>query len=231
MRPFRSLAFAALLLLGAAPAPSEAQTAAPGAAGLGLSVLAAAREIDLDMSRSEAVEVLRAAGLSVEQEADLPPDGLTRLIVAVPADDDCLPRGAPLTCANIRVHLLNDPQRGHRVVRVEAFQPLEQRVTVAEVFRQVGAALGPPLQTTTWPEQVRGGSVSVWRQRWRDGMSEGPLTEILATQPNEDPVTGATALANPHEPASGVGYVRADLDAESAFASVRRRLLTPAPGR
>lgn len=230
MRRFRPLAYASLIAAGLAPAMPQAQPAGQGG-GLGLDVLAAAREIDLDMSRSEAAMILNSSGLTIEQEADLPPDGLTRLLVAVPADDDCLPRGAPLACPNVRVHLLNDPQRGHRVVRIEAFQPLEREVTVADVFRQVGAAMGPPLQTTTWPEQVRGGNVSVWRQRWRDGMNEGPMTEIIATQRNDDPVSGAMGLANPQERASGVGYIRADLDVEGAFASVRRRLMEPRGSR
>lgn len=225
MRRSSFLAWTMLAVAALAPGMSPAQAPPTSAQGLRLHVLATAREIDLDMSRGEVARVLNSNGLSIEQEGDLPPDGLTRLLLAVPADDDCLPRGAPLTCPNIRVHLLNDPQRGYRVVRVEAFEPLETSVPVAEVFQQVGAAMGPPLQTTTWPEQVRGGNVSVWRQRWRDGMTDGPLTEILATQRNDDPRIAVSGLANPMEPASGVGYIHADLDVEGAFASVRRRLM------
>lgn len=209
-------------------APARVQATQPAAdptldGRLGLNQLAAAREIDLDMSRSEVIELLRSHGFSIEIEADLPPDGLTRMILAVPVDDDCLPRGAQFVCPNVRVNFLNDPQRGLRVVRVEAFQALGPGVTVADVFRHVGAALGPPLQTQSWPEQVRGGTVSIWRQRWQEGLGDGPVLEILVTQDNAIPPL--SGISNPHDPAVGVGYLRADPDVEGSFASVRRRVL------
>lgn len=220
----RAALIATALLLGPAQA-TETTPPEEGArlGGLRLELLAAAREIDLDMSRLEVVELLRGAGFSIELEADLPPDGLTRMLLAVPAEDDCLPRGAPFVCPNIRVNFLNDPQRGLRVVRIEAFQTIEGGATVAEVFAHVGAAMGPPLQTQSWPEMVRGGAVSVWRQRWQEGVGQGPLLEILATQ--ERTGSAPLGISNPNERAVGVGYVRADPDVEGAFASVRRRLL------
>jgi len=204
-----------------AVAPAQAPPAPPEAPALEL--LAAAREIELDMSRAEVAEVLRGHGFSIEMEADLPPDGLTRMMLAVPAEDDCLPRGAPFVCPNVRVNFLNDPQRGLRVVRVEAFQTLAPGMSVAEVFRHVGAAMGPPLHTQSWPEMVRGGTVSVWRQRWQDGIGQGPLLEILATQ--DAAAAAVPGLADPNGAAVGVGYVRADPDVEGSFAAVRRRLL------
>lgn len=217
--PSRRSAVACIAVIAMAVAAPRHATAQPAPMPR-LAVLEAAGEVALDMSQAEVERALRAGNMTVEIITDLPPDGLTRMILALPADDDCLPRGAHFTCPNIRVTLLNDPQRGHRVMRVEAFQPLDGTVSVADVFRQAGVALGPPLQTMMAPEPVRGGSVTVWRQRWRDGIGDGPLTEVLATQ---DAVEGA-AFANPMQPATGVGYLRVDLDIESSFMSVRRRL-------
>jgi hypothetical protein len=214
----RAVAFLAL----ASPGLSLAQPAPSAPQQLVLPVLVAARDVELDMSAGEVRETLRGRGFALEMETDLPPDGLNRLMVAVPGDDDCIPRAAPFICPSIRVVLLNDPQRGHRVVRVEAFQKVEIGASVADVFGIVAASMGPPLQTEMTPEQVRGGAVVVWRQRWRDGLSEGPLTEIFVTQ--EPPLRPGLGLADPREPATGVGYVVADTEAEGAFASVRRRL-------
>lgn len=218
----------AFLLAMTVPAAGARAAGADGAPPT-LAVLGAAQAVELDMSAAEARETLRRSDFSIEFESDLPPDGLNRLIVAVPADDDCIPRGAPLVCPAIRVVLLNDPQRGHRVVRVEAFQKLEPGASVAQVFDLVAASMGPPLQTEMVPEQVRGGAVVVWRQRWRDGLADGPLTEILVTQ--EPPARPGLGLADPREPATGVGYVVADTEAESAFAAVRRRLRAGAGAR
>jgi len=192
-----------------------------------LGVLEAARTIELDMSAADATAALDAAGFSIEIETDLPPDGLNRLLVAMPTDDDCIPRGAPLVCPSIRVVLLNDPQRSHRVVRVEAFQRVEAGGSVADVFGLVASSMGPPIQTEMMPEQVRGGAVVVWRQRWREGMTEGPVTEIFVTQ--EAPMRGNFGLPDTREPATGVGTVVADPEAEGAFASVRRRLRMNTP--
>lgn len=221
----RLILFGIGLLVTLAASQSRAdQLASSLTAPFRLNLLEAAREIDLDMSRAEVLQVLRERDVSAEIEGDLPPDGLVRMLLAVPAEDDCLPRGAPFMCPSIRVHFLNDPQRGLRVMRIEAFQLLSARFTVSEVFAHVGAALGPPLQTASWPEQIRGGTVNVWRQRWQDGVGEGPTLDILAIQDNAHPAP--SGFVNPSEPAIGVGYVRAAPEMEEgSFASVRRRLL------
>lgn len=187
-----------------------------------LPVLAAARAIELDMSSADALMVLRAANFSIEQEVDLPPDGLNRLIMAVPEDDQCMPRGARFVCPSIRVVLQNDPQRGPRVVRVEAFQTLAEGYSAAEMFAFAIAAVGPPLQTEMASEQVRGGLVAVWRQRWRDGLTDGALTEMFVTQ--DGPFGPLLGLPDPHAPATGVGTLRADEQAEDALTAVRRRM-------
>lgn len=208
--------FGAITLAIAQPWAARAQAPAMPR----LAVLEAAGEIMLDMSQAEVLDTLRRGRMLADVITDLPPDGLTRMILALPDEDDCLPRGAQFSCPNIRISLVNDPQRGHRVMRVEAYQPLEAAVPVAEVFRQVAGALGPPLQTMMAPEPVRGGNVTVWRQRWRDGIGDGPITEVLATQE----VLSDATFANPMLPASGVGYLRVDPDIENEFLSVRRRL-------
>jgi hypothetical protein len=220
----------ALVLLGAqapsarAAEPNAAAPAdAPAAEGFpALRVLSVARKVELDMSAAEAIAVLLDGGLVIDQQRDLPPDGLSRLILAVPDDDDCMPRGAQLVCPSVRVFLINDPQRGHRVTRIEAYQRVDTRLTVAQVFEQAATAMGPALQTEMWPEQVRGGSVVVWRQRWREDLADGPSTEVIATQdPPDRPVFG---MADPNARATGVGVVIANVDAEGSFAAVRRRL-------
>lgn len=229
----------ALMMLGAqvpgvlaqdtatAPPPPAAPPgdAVPADGFPALRVLAVARQVELDMSAAEAVSVLVDGGLVIDQQRDLPPDGLSRLILAVPDDDDCMPRGAQLVCPSVRVFLINDPQRGHRVTRVEAYQRVDTRLTVAQVFEQAAAAMGPALQTEMWPEQVRGGSVVVWRQRWREDLADGPSTEVIATQdPPDRPVFG---MADPNSRATGIGVVIANVDVEGSFASVRRRLRIP----
>ncbi|SFK66261.1 hypothetical protein [Falsiroseomonas stagni] len=220
----------AVLMLGAQAPAARAQDrtatppvdAAPVDGFPALRVLSVARQVELDMSAAEAIEVLLDGGLVIDQQRDLPPDGLSRLILAVPDDDDCMPRGAQLVCPSVRVFLINDPQRGHRVTRVEAYQRVDTRLTVAQVFEQAATAMGPALQTEMWPEQVRGGSVVVWRQRWREDLADGPSTEVIATQqPPDRPVFG---MADPNARATGVGVVIANVDAEGAFSSVRRRL-------
>lgn len=209
----------------AAPAPALAAPSgeglpSPGLASLGL--LSKARQVELDMSSAEAIAVLLESGLVIDQQRELPPDGLSRLILAVPDEDECMPRGAQLMCPSIRVFLANDPQRGHRVTRIEAYQRIELPVTVAQVFEQATAAMGPASQTEMWPEPVRGGSVVVWRQRWRNDAAVGPATEVIATQdPPDRPVFG---MADPHARATGVGVVIATAEAGGSFSAVRRRL-------
>lgn len=227
----RRLLWAAALLLAlhAIPQGKAADTAAdnppeaqPGDGFPELHILNVARGVELDMSGEEVVGRLTAGGLSIDQQRDLPPDGLTRMILAVPEDDDCIPRGAQLVCPAIRVFLVNDPQRGYRVSRIEAYQRIDAAITVAQVFEKVSAAMGPALQTEMWPEQVRGGSVVVWRQRWREDLTAGVSTEVVATQDPPDRLV--LGIADPNARATGIGVVVADLDLEGAFASVRRRL-------
>jgi len=207
----------------AAETPPEARgEAQPGDGFPELRILTIARSVELDMSSEEVVAILAAGGLAIDQQRDLPPDGLTRVILAVPEDDDCMPRGAQLVCPAIRVFLVNDPQRGFRASRIEAYQPIAVAISVAQVFEKVAAAMGPALQTDMWPEQVRGGSVVVWRQRWREDLSAGVSTEVVATQDPPDRLV--LGIADPNARATGIGVVVADLDLEGAFASVRRRL-------
>lgn len=232
-------ALSAALLLGATlalpaaaadpPAPGGADTVphlprdSTAPAGFpALHVLSVARLVELDMSGAEAIAVLLGGGLVIDQQRDLAADGGGRVILAVPDDDDCMPRGAALVCPSVRVLLANDPQRGHRVTRVEAYQRIAMRLTVAQVFEQAAKAMGPASQTEMRPEPVRGGSVVVWRQRWRDGQPDGASTEVIATQlPPDRPVFG---MADSNGSATGVGVVIASEDADGAFAPVSRRL-------
>lgn len=231
----RGLALAAALILGGLSAqPAAAANPADEQAGPSetvrsqpegwatLHLLGVARQLELDMSSEEVVTTLIEAGLTIDQQRDLPPDGLSRMVLAVPDDDDCMPRGAQLVCPSIRVFLLNDPQRGYRATRIEAYQRVDTPVTVSQVFEQAAAAMGPALQTEMWPEQVRGGSVVVWRQRWREDLADGPSTEIIATQ--ETPERSVLGIADPNSRATGIGVVIANADLEGAFASVRRRI-------
>jgi hypothetical protein len=209
-------------LCGPAVIRSPVAQAQPEQRRVDLRLLDIGRQVPLDSSLAEASAMLRAGGLSIEQQQDLPPDGLTRLLLAVPNDDDCLPRGTWLVCPSVRVFLLNDPQRGHRVVRVEAYQHLDAAMTVIGMFEQVAAALGPALQTEMAPEAVRGGSVVVWRQRWREDLADSIVTEVMVTQ--DAPAVPTFGLADPSGHATGIGFVRADVAAEGSIASVRRRL-------
>ncbi len=218
---------AALVAGPAVPTPVATQEAARGGVRQ-FNLISAARGIDLSMSRAQVVDLLRSHGFSIETEADLPPDGLTRLLLAVPAGDDCLPRGARFVCPHVRVSFLNDPQRGPRLARVEAFQELNPAFTVADVFRHASADMGAPLQTQFRPEQVRGGSVGVWRQLWQDGQGHGPLVEILATQQHASAAQAGVVDLDGH--AAGVGYAYADPELEAVFASVRRCRTSPPGG-
>lgn len=186
-------------------------------------VLSLARQIELDDSEDEVLrELSTAPWLQVEAPRDLP-DGLSRLILAVPADHECLPRGAPLVCPSIRIMLVMDPTRGARVSRVEAFTALDGRQDVIEVFRGATAGLGPPLQTESWADQIRGQPRQVWRQRWRPDASAGTFMDVLVTA--DVGVGDSFGLANPAVPALGLGFVLTDPGIEDATMAARRRLM------
>ena len=186
-------------------------------------VLGLARQIELDDSEAEVLQELSAAPwLQVETPRALP-DGLSRLILAVPADDDCLPRGAALVCPSIRVVLVMDPARGARVSRVEAFTTLDGRQNVIEVFRSATSGLGPPLQTESWADQIRGQARQVWRQRWRPDASAGTFMEVVVTA---DVAAGDSfGLANPAVPALSLGFILTDPTIGDAIMAARRRLI------
>lgn len=186
-------------------------------------LLALARQIELDDSEDEVLqEFSTAPWLQVESPRALP-DGMSRLILAVPADDDCLPRGAALVCPSIRVILVMDPTRGARVSRIEAFTPLDGQQNVIEVFRGASTGLGPPLQTESWADQIRGMPRHVWRQRWRPDASAGTFMEVVVTA---DHAPGDSfGLANPGVPALGLGFVLTDPSIEDATMAARRRLI------
>jgi len=208
--------FACLALLALAPwGPAAAH---PGPQDL----LALARQIELDDSEEEVLgELASADWLTVETPRALP-DGVSRLILAVPGDDDCMPRGAALVCPAIRVVLVLDPARGPRVSRIEAFSPLAGDQSVIEVFRHAAAGLGPPLQTESWGDQIRGMPRHVWRQRWRPDASAGTFMEVMVTAEHEP--TNTFGLANPAVPALGLGFVLTDPAIEDATMAARRRL-------
>ncbi len=211
MRP-ACLALLALGLCG----PAIAQ---PGPEDL----LALARQVELDDSEEEVLaELTSAPWLTVETPRALP-DGVSRLILAVPTDDDCMPRGAALVCPSIRVVLVLDPSRGARVSRIEAFTPLPGDQSVIEVFRNAADGLGPPLQTESWGDQIRGMPRHVWRQRWRPDASAGTFMEVMVTAEHEP--TGSFGLANPGVPALGLGFVLTDPAIEDSTLSARRRLI------
>lgn len=226
--PFPSAMKAVLSRIGRALAVST--LAAPGLAALLLAaqrdpgeLLNLARQIDLDDSEDEVLRVLATAPwLSVEPARALP-NGVSRLILAVPVDDDCLPRGEALVCPSIRVVMVMDPSRGARVSRIEAFAPLDGRQNVIEVFRNASAGLGPPLQTESWGDQIRGMPRHVWRQRWRPDAGVGTFMEVLVTA---EPEAGSSfGLANPAVPALGLGFVLTDPAIEDSTMAARRRLL------
>lgn len=197
------------LVMAGLPSPTHAPAAAsPGGQSQRPNLLSIARGLQTDMSYAQMVDMLRAHHLALEMEADLPPDGLIRLLLAVPADDDCLPRGEPLTCPNLRVHFLNDAARGPRAVRVEAFEPLRADATVAAILHELAHPMGPPAQRVAYQAQVRGGSVHVWRQRWQEGDDAAPQVEILVTW--EGSHLTPSADEPPREIATGKGFVRID---------------------
>ncbi|UPY37052.1 hypothetical protein [Sediminicoccus sp. KRV36] len=203
-------------VLRAQPGPDAFSAAFPA-----LRVLDVARAIELDSSAAEVMDHLTAVPwLSIEEPRPLP-NGVSQLIVAVPEDEDCMPRGAAMVCSSIRVVLMNDPQRGMRVSRVEAFETLDSTRTVSEVFSNAARGLGPPLQTESWGDQIRGLPRSVWRQRWRPDASEGTFMEVIVTA--VQPPELALGLPDPSSPAAGVGFVLVDPQLEDSTMMARRR--------
>lgn len=209
---FATLALAALALAQPAAAQREPEA-----------LLSLARQIELDDSEEEVLQVFATAPwLSVEPSRALP-NGVSRLILAVPDDEDCLPRGEALVCPSIRVVMVMDPSRGPRVSRIEAFVQLDGGQNVIEVFRHASAGLGPPLQTESWGDQIRGMPRHVWRQRWRPDASVGTFMEVMVTA--EPEVGNSFGLANPGVPALGLGFVLADPAIEDSTMAARRRLI------
>jgi len=188
-----------------------------------LRVLDIARDIELDSSLTEVMDQLTAVPWLTIEEPRALPNGVSQLIVAVPDDEDCMPRGAAMVCSSIRVVFMNDPQRGPRVSRVEAFETLDSTQSVTEVFRTAARGLGPSLQTESWGDQIRGLPRSVWRQRWRPDASEGTFMEVIVTAvqlPEQ-----ALGLPDPSSPAAGVGFVLVDPQLEDSTMMARRRAL------
>ncbi len=212
-----AIALIGLAWLGSAPlAPARAQSAPHD-------LLSIARQIDLDDSEEEVLRELGSVDwLTIESPRALP-NGVSRLILAVPIDDACMPSGAPLVCPAIRVVLVMDPSRGARVSRIEAFTPLPGDQNVIEVFRNASDGLGPPLQTESWAEQIRGMPRHVWRQRWRPDASAGSFMEVVVTA---EPEPGNSfGLANPAVPALGIGFVLTDPAIEDSTMAARRRVI------
>jgi len=202
------------------PAKGATESALPG-----LRLFGIARNIDLDDSESQVLEVLSAAPwLAVDGPQPLP-NGVSRVIVAVPEDDDCLPRAASLVCPAIRIVLANDPTRGPRVSRVEAFDRPDGTGSVAQLFRNAALGLGPPLQTESWGDEIRGQPRNVWRQRWRPDARENTFLEVVVTA--EQAEGEAPGLASPASPAVGVGFVLVDPAIEDSTLMARRRLICP----
>ncbi|WPB83377.1 hypothetical protein [Sediminicoccus rosea] len=213
---------ASLVILGLAAAVP--QIAAPAAAQPAPhDLLGVARQIELDDSEEEVLRELgKADWLTIETPRALP-NGVSRLILAVPTDDGCMPSGAPLVCPAIRVVLMMDPSRGARVSRIEAFTPLPGTQNVIEVFRNASDGLGPPLQTESWAEQIRGMPRHVWRQRWRPDASEGTFMEVVVTA--DLAAEQSFGLANPAVPALGLGFVLSDPAIEDSTMAARRRVV------
>jgi len=186
-------------------------------------LLGIARQIELDASEEEVMAGLRSADwLTIEAPRALP-NGVSRLILAIPTDDNCMPRGATLVCPSIRVILVMDPSRGARVSRIEAFTPLDGEQSVIQVFRNVSDGLGPPLQTESWADQIRGMPRHVWRQRWRPDASAGSFMEVMVTAASAP--GDSFGLANPAVPALGIGFVLTDPILEDSIMAARRRMI------
>jgi hypothetical protein len=192
--------------------------------GPSLRVINIAHDITMDQSSADVLRLLRRRGLAIEEQVDLPPDSLTRLVLAVPPDDTCFPRGEQWQCSNIRIHLYRDGARGHRVMRVESYDrmPPAMSPTVDGVFSWFGSGRGPALDTTNWVERIRGGRLNMWRQRWQDAGQSGVETEIIAAilgdfgQPDD--------IGSLQDTVIGIGYVHADTSVENLIAAMRRRI-------
>jgi len=180
--------------------------------------IAAQIELDAPLVEVETVLTRSMPSLEVNRFETL---GLEVMLLAVPKEDDCLPRGAPLICSSLRVRLVNDPARGLRVSRVEAFQAMSGPWTVAEMFRHAGRGLGPSLQTESWAEQIRGMPRAVWRQRWRPEIRESTLFEVIVTA--EQLAEADAMMPDPRSPAAGVGFVLLDPVIEDSTMMARRR--------
>lgn len=216
---------ALLQTVGAQAQPPKAGTASALPA---LRLFEVARSIDLDDSEGDVLEAFSAAPWLSVNEPQALPNGLSRVIVAIPEDDDCLPRGESFVCPAIRVVLVNDPTRGPRVSRIEAFDRLPGAQSVALLFRNAALGLGPPLQTESWSDQIRGLPRSIWRQRWRPDARENTYLDVVVTSEQaEDDLPG---LASPASPAVGVGFILVDPVIEDSTLMARRRLICP-PGR
>ena len=211
----RQLASLAGALCGAwllcAP-PAGAQPALP------MQQLAAGLRIDMTAEALRAA--LRGAGLVIEQERDLPPDRLARLLVAVRPDDDCRPRAEPWLCPAIRVLLLRDGARGWRIMRIEAFDRADG--WPREALREAAARLAPPAaEAADWSETVRGGRMNLWRLAWRDARREELAFERTVAQWGD---AGAPAWRDaPDAPAVGLGFTMIDGAAEELYGVIRRQ--------
>ena len=217
----------AVVSMGAAAQPGPTAPQPPPQVASGpeqprLAILDIAGQIELDAPLGEVETVLTRStpALEVNRFETL---GLEVMLLAVPAEDDCLPRGAPLICASIRVRLVNDPARGLRVSRVEAFQAMSGPWAVVDMFRHAGRGLGPSLQTESWAEQIRGMPRAVWRQRWRPEIRESTLFEVIVTA--EQPAEADAMMPDPRSPAAGVGFVLLDPAIEDATMMARRRTI------
>jgi len=213
------------LVLGLAVLALPAPVHPPVAAGLVAQtlphdLLSIARGLEVGMSRGQVMDVLHRHRLSPEMEADLPPDGRIRLLLVVPPDDDCLPRGEPLMCTNLRVYFQHHAEREARAVRIEAFQCLGAGATVAGILHELGRSMGPPTQSAAHVEQVRGGSVHLWRQAW-EGEDDGKShLEIMATW--EGNPLAALPGTPPQDIATGADFIRTDSRVACDMAVLRR---------
>lgn len=209
-----------LVLLGVGAMAQTPPQAAPGPDQPRFTILEVAAEIELDAPLGE-VETLLTRSMPALEVNRFETLGLEVMLLAVPMNDDCLPRGAPLICSSVRVRLVNDPARGLRVSRVEAFEAMPGPWTVVEMFQHAGRGLGPSLQTESWGEQIRGMSRAVWRQRWRPEIRESTLFEVIVTA--EQPPGADAMMPDPRSPAAGVGFILLDPAIEDATMMARRR--------
>jgi hypothetical protein len=206
------------------PIPSQAGPLAQAEPSQpGFATMEIAARIMLDASLDE-VEDLLAGSMGALEVNRFDIMGLEVVLVAVPVDDDCLPRGAPLACSSIRVRLVvNDPARGLRVSRVEAFEAIAGPWTVAEMFSHAERRLGPSLEPESWAEQIRGIPRAVWQQRWRPTIRESTAFEVIVTT-GQPPDADATPPHSGH-PAVGVGFVLRDPAIEDASIRASCRII------